>query len=376
MKKDLCIVLLLALLVSLIISGCTIDSVFESKPIENNEGKMNANLPIVSDDYFSLLCTNTNVEISKNSYFRSVQYGFISAFKVKTENMKLYFDKDIPFTYSVEMQDDVIPIDIVAFSTYQGISWIDLAKSSEITVDTARQKLQQYGQVLTSISEDAQPKLYSGILTIRFNDAALVNDVTLTQLTVIVNGTSYNYEIGALRLLPSSFYVSYGEGLLMDTLALTDVNVSPSHDGIFYAEGIKMSAQDNVTITKVYFNTDLIKLNEVSFVNCMSDGMVLDSVWDQDTPIYVNKGTTISFNISASDEKLRDTLIGNRQLYLIFEYTVSDAHYTVYCELTYRMRQHPFHVYAFVEERQEIIGYYTEYLPTINAQKNLRDCED
>ena len=70
LKKDLCIVLLLALLVSLIISGCTIDSVFESKPIENNEGKMNANLPIVSDDYFSLLCTNTNVEISKNSYAR------------------------------------------------------------------------------------------------------------------------------------------------------------------------------------------------------------------------------------------------------------------------------------------------------------------
>lgn len=367
-KISICVFFLLAILVSLLAAGCSTPPASSSEATDNTENGLSVNLPIIANDYFSLLCTNTNVEISEYSYFRSVQYGFISSFPIQPEDLVLQFDKNIPFTYIIEMEEEPLPIDIVSFSTYQGISWVNMAQSLKDEHTTKPEELCQYEQALSGISADKKPGLYSGKLTITFGDTALISDVTLHRLDLIVKGKKYNYDIGSLRLLPSSFHISYSKGLMVDTLALTDINIIPSRDGLLYAEGIELSAQQDVTITKMYFNTEQISLDEVSYVYRMPDGNVVDAVWDMNSSININKETTITFNITASDDSLRDTLIGNRQVYLIFEYIFEGEQYTDYCELTYRMRQHPFHVYAFIEDRPNIIEYYTEYLPLLNVE--------
>lgn len=316
-------------------------------------------LPVITEDYFRLLCDNTNVEISGNSYYRSVKFGFLSAAAVTVENVELCFDKDVPFTFSVEIQEEE-RIDLASYATYQGISWEKMAEDP-----AEREKIQEYEKAWVSIPENEAPKLYSGILTVTFNEAALKENVTLTRLTLKINSVSQEYDIGKLKLGPYSFYDMPGDGLMVNTVALTDMNILPSKEGKFTAERIELSAQHDVAINRVYFHTGTVRIDQISYIQQLPDGMQIDTVWDQNTPICLEKGATISFYVTASDAALQDTLLGNRQIYLIFEYTDNAEKCTAYCELTYRMRQPPFHAYAFIEDGLDILAYYTDYLPTV-----------
>lgn len=311
-------------------------------------------LPTVPDDYFTLLCTNTDMQITRRSYTRTVRYEFLSAFPLTAEDLQVGFDQFVPFQAAVSIEDSASPLDAAALATFQGTGWQDSAG--------AAQALAQCKEQLAGLPEEQLPRLYAGVLGITFDDRAMEQEMTLTGLDVTVKGKLYHYDIGTLHLGGDPFQVIYGDGLTATVMALTDVNIPPTHEGVLAADGLELYARKDVQITNIALSTGAVTLDSVSVSRPMPDGTVVDMLWDGVSPIALSAGTTAQFRITAQDARLGDVLVGSRQFCVIFEYTCDGAVYTEYCELHFRMRQHPFHTYLFLTGKPEMAAYYTDYL--------------
>lgn len=108
---------------------------------------------------------------------------------------------------------------------------------------------------------------------------------------------------------------------------------------------------------------------ELSYVVQLPDGNVVNSVWDGTTPISMAAGDTITFHLTGTDTAFQNTLVGNTQVYLIFQYTCQGVQYEEYCEMSFRIRCDPFQYYAFQEDGLDIVSYYTAYLPKADSNK-------
>lgn len=335
-----------------------------SQPDASTPGEeMDLHLPQIPEDYIALLCGNTRAEINKSSYSRTVFYQIISGKPLTPEELQLSFDQDVPFTFSLTAEEEPYEPDAVTAAAYQGADWKKLSGAAGMEV------LQKCSSQLTAIPQEQRPKLYSGLLTIQFLEGALVADTTLTQLTLTYGENTKTYDIGSIHLSSDSLPITTGGGLYSQTMSVSDVNADPSGAGAFAVRDLTVAAAEDLTIDKAFFPNPETQPVELSYVVQLPDGNVVNSVWDGTTPISMAAGDTITFHLTGTDTAFQNTLVGNTQVYLIFQYTCQGVQYEEYCEMSFRMRSNPFQYYASQEDGLDIVSYYTAYLPKADSSK-------
>lgn len=335
-----------------------------SQPDASTPGEeMDLHLPQIPEDYIALLCGNTRAEINKSSYSRTVFYQIISGKPLTPEELQLSFDQDVPFTFSLTAEEEPYEPDAVTAAAYQGADWKKLSGAAGMEV------LQKCSSQLTAVPQEQRPKLYSGLLTIQFLEGALVADTTLTQLTLTYGENTKTYDIGSIHLSSDSLPVTTGGGLYSQTMSVSNVNADPSGAGAFAVRDLTVAAAEDLTIDKAFFSNPETQPVELSYVVQLPDGNVVNSVWDGTTPISMAAGDTITFHLTGTDTAFQNTLVGNTQVYLIFQYTCQGVQYEEYCEMSFRMRSNPFQYYASQEDGLDIVSYYTAYLPKADSSK-------
>lgn len=366
-KRKLLLVLLLCLG---ILMGCTSKNPSQTTPSgsqpeasSGTDGKPDLRLPQIPEDYIALLCGNTRAEISNSSYSRSVTYQIISGKPLTAEDLRLSFDKQVPFQVFLEVDETPYEPDDVTVAAYQGANWKELSEKEGIALISSCQN------ALAAIPQEQRPKLYSGLLTVQFLEGALVADTTLTQLTLTYGETTKTYDIGSIHLSPDSLPITRGDGFYCKSLALSGMNTDPSAAGAFAVWDLTVSAAQDVTIDKIFFSNPETQPVELSYVVQLPDGNVVNSVWDGTTPISMAAGDTITFHLTGTDTAFQNTLVGNTQVYLIFQYTCQGVQYEEFCEMSFRIRCDPFQYYASQEDGLDIVSYYTAYLPKADSSK-------
>lgn len=314
-------------------------------------------LPEVPADYFAILCENSEITISGQSFMRDIRYQILSASPLAGETLEVSFDQQVPFCVFVEMAEEPSIMDAVSFAAYQGLSWAECAR------DAGNAAFSAYREWRESAPEEEQPKLYTGVLLIRFEEGAFAQDTVLHTMQVTVGGKAYTYELDNVRLVPQLFEKQEGDGLWNREAAESDRNLDVGSEGGFSCGPMILTAQEDVTLDGLRF-TNGSQVYKVQYTQTLPDGQMVDTLWDISQPLELAAGEEVTFSVEGRQDSLADSLQATRQFALLIDYTnrATGEQGVSYTELSYRRRCEPFQTYAQLEDGLDILSYYTVYL--------------
>lgn len=336
MKKSIACLLLVALLA---LSACT--PAAPAQPESRAPSPGSPVLPQIPQDYFTVLCENTDVEIFGDaSYYQAVEYPIISAVPLDGQEVHVQFDRDVAFQCSIVMDAEPWKLDETTFNVYQ-------------------QAPPDANVGFFDIPAESLPVLYRGILHIGFDASAFANDITLTELSVTVGSKTQTYAIGKLRLR-SGFWEGRqrSNALCVEDVAATGMNIAPSVEGNFELPTIRVSISEDVAIERISFLEEGPEISEISYSQTLPDGMTVNGVWDGTAPLALPAGMTVTFAVKGTDPGLKSQMNGARGWHLLFDYTYQGAQYTDFCQLLFRMLPNPFHYYAIRVDGLDFADFY------------------
>lgn len=353
---------LLLVLMELGMVGCKNQDTIQPEPTDNtakSSAASNCRLPEIPEDYFALLCHNTDVTFTQYSCCNNIHFTVLSAKPISLDDASVSFSGNVPVTYEWYMNPTPEALSRAVFLYYQGI---DLVEAERLL---AQDQTEEYHKLLDPMQEaydalsvDDIPTLYTGYLSLHFADFARLSGGTLGTMTVTVNGHTTEYPLDSISYRKAEPIQEDSGELLCDTLALSDVSVVPSQNGQFYFDNINFSATADTAIEKIYFlDAPNSVIDTVSVVQTQGEYST-DVVWDGSQPLPLSKGETVQISVSAHDPIFANTMSANATRYLVIAYRSAEGIGETCVEVTFRMRPNGFWTYAEMEDNLSILPYY------------------
>ena len=320
-------------------------------------------LPTIPEDYFEILCENTEICFNACSITNNVCFTVITTAQELADSVEISFDESIPFTYTIEMEPSPSELPYSVFAAYQGVSWEKIAelyqnKDYDAIDEMCLKSLDSFQEMDTS----AVSPLYIGKLTIAF-PRERISGRKLTKLVMKLGGRTKEYQIGEILFL-SDELLPDEEILSCDTLSCFDMNALPSEQGTFSVQELDYTATKSIVISDVLFYRDTAELTRVIMEKTDQDGNVTNFIWHGES-VGLSKGEHLSLSIEGNSNVLKATCVGSCSEYLIVQYSCEEKEYDSSVELFYRMRLNPYELYAVKEDHLAYLPYYYYYVPLL-----------
>ena len=358
MKRRQICGILLCIAMLFVMAGCAASG----KTPGRNE--TNCKLPSRQESFFLLECENSVLPFYKDLNCASFQFfRLISAQPLTQEDLALTLPDGISYEFSLTPLEQE-PFPYAVFATYQGQNWAELYQLYlESLKDNSKKEKYltaegEYWEAYSQLSEKEVLPLYTYTLTLSFPPAQLNQEKEIGSITISVKGQQKTYPMEQWKfgMAPPAGKQS---GLLSsDTMALSDLRANPTSNGQVSVPPITYQASEDLEITKIQFLGDSAS---VLSANISSESTGVNLQWDDEAPFGVEAGDSVTLQVTAQVPNFANTLRGSARLYLEVQYRSGGEVFSYYVELTYRMRQNPYEIYAAEVDQIDLMPYYLDY---------------
>lgn len=338
----------------------------------NNDVLKNIICPTAESEYFELLCEN----LSANIYLGSGGARFLEFWLISTTNLEgkiLNVGTDLGGAAQIEIPKAAsAPFDFpfYVFVAYQDFPWGDYAHNEgDFTT-----KLEQYEKAYNLLKSDL-PQLFTYRIQISFEQMGITADVIseiieIKCLTAKIGDHVKEYNLSGLRFLPDACTTKYGGGLTSKSLAIGGISVDPSVQGYAELPELKMTTKNDVVLEYISF----AGCNDTSIVDCavsvqLKQGGMYSFTWDGNSPIEVDAGADLSFEIGISDPALANKIIGSKIHYMVVHYSSEGQTYETAVQIAVSLFPAPHDIYAMKVDGIDLLSYYVDYFNVIQQEQ-------
>jgi len=376
--KNKFFVFVTACLIVFMLSSCSTlvkntDTSNKQTTITSDTSEILVNLPSQTADIIFLGCGNSDVVIYLNlTKARFLSFTLISSQPLNGNDIAVTLDTQSAYTTQLtELEQGKFPYHV--FQCYQGVDWKELRELAYAAAqsdddfspekETYRNAKNQYEDSYNNLTEDDIPILYSYNLELFFNVSKEGRSETINTLVLTVKGTPYTYDLGSILIDKDTPKIdNKGKQIVSNVLAYSDVSMEPSFYGDITMPTMELNVKENVTLKSLEFYKDeTTVINNISMTITYADGMSVETKWDGNSPIELSKGDVVEMSITCRDPDMAKTLSGTVMKYPVLNYTCGGESYRWATEISLRMRQNAYEIYAVECDGVDILSYYLDY---------------